>query len=111
MARQPGPSLQSVETRASWRVAVVSLVILGISWGGPWVSAVGLKQIAADLGGTRSAPALASRARARLRRARSANARGLSPPTGRWSRWAPMLPRPRVREPRRSVMIAKDVLA
>ncbi len=51
--------MQTVETRESWRIAVVSLVILGISWAGPWLSAVGLKQIAADLGGERSAPALA----------------------------------------------------
>jgi len=40
-------------------VASVSLVLLGLSYGGPWITAVGLKQIAGDTGGARSVPSLA----------------------------------------------------
>src|SRR4051812_12748714 len=50
---------RSIETRASWVVAGVSLLLLGLSFGGPWITAVGLKQIAADTGGARSVPSLA----------------------------------------------------
>jgi MFS family permease len=50
---------RSIETRASWVVAGVSLILLGLSFGGPWITAVGLKQIAADTGGARSVPSLA----------------------------------------------------
>jgi MFS family permease len=50
----------SIESRASWVVASVSLVLLGMSFGGPWITAVGLKTIAADMGGARSVPALAN---------------------------------------------------
>ena len=50
----------SVETRTSWVVASVSLVLLGMSFGGPWITAVGLKSIAAEMGGSRSVPALGS---------------------------------------------------
>jgi len=49
----------SVETRASWLVASVALVILSFSYGAPLVTAVALKPIAADLGSSRSLPALA----------------------------------------------------
>ena len=49
----------SVETRASWVVAVVVLVILALSFGAPWIAVVALKQIAAESGGLRSVPALA----------------------------------------------------
>jgi len=52
----PAPS---VETRASWVVAVVALIILAIAYGAPLMVAVALKPIAADLGTPRSAPALA----------------------------------------------------
>src|SRR5688572_14689757 len=51
---------RSVETRASWVVAGISLALLGMSFGGPWITAVGLKSIAEDMGGVRSVPALAS---------------------------------------------------
>ena len=48
-----------METRASWVVASVSLLLLGLSFGGPWITAVGLKEIASDTGGARQVPALA----------------------------------------------------
>ena len=50
---------RSIETRASWTVAGVSLILLGLSYGGPWITAVGLKEIAGDTGGARSVPSLA----------------------------------------------------
>jgi MFS family permease len=50
---------RSIETRASWVVASVSLILLGFSFGGPWITAVGLKAIASDTGGARQVPALA----------------------------------------------------
>jgi MFS family permease len=50
---------RSIETRASWIVASVSLILLGFSFGGPWITAVGLKAIASDTGGARQVPALA----------------------------------------------------
>jgi MFS family permease len=50
---------RSIETRTSWVVASVSLILLGLSFGGPWITAVGLKTIAADTGGARTVPALA----------------------------------------------------
>ena len=50
----------SIETRTSWIVAGVSLGLLGISFGSPWITSVGLKQIAAEMGGSRSVPALAA---------------------------------------------------
>jgi len=51
---------RSVETRASWVVATVSLVLLGLSFGAPWITSVALKLIAEEMGGARSIPALAS---------------------------------------------------
>lgn len=50
----------SIETRASWVVAIAALAILSIAYGGPLLSAIALKPIAADLGTPRSAPALAA---------------------------------------------------
>ena len=50
---------RSIETRASWVVASVSLILLGLSFGGPWITAVGLKEIASDTGGARQVPSLA----------------------------------------------------
>ena len=52
--------IQSIETRASWVVAGISLAILGTSFGSPWVAVVALKTIAAETGGARSVPAFAS---------------------------------------------------
>ena len=51
---------RSIETRASWVVATVSLLLLGMSFGGLWITAIGLKAIAADMGGSRSVPSLAA---------------------------------------------------
>jgi MFS family permease len=49
-----------VDSRRSWIVATVALICLGMSFGGPLISTVGLKTIAADMGGARSVPALGS---------------------------------------------------
>src|SRR5713226_9615496 len=51
--------LQSVETKSSWIIATVVLVILALSFGAPWIAVVALKRIAAENGGLRSVPALA----------------------------------------------------
>jgi MFS family permease len=53
-------SIPSIETRSSWVAAGVSVILLSTSFGALWITAVGLSQIAADLGGARSAPSLAS---------------------------------------------------
>jgi MFS family permease len=52
--------VKSIETRSSWIVATVVLLILMLSFGAPWISIVALKAIAAETGGMRSVPALAS---------------------------------------------------
>ncbi|MCC6780652.1 MAG: MFS transporter [Hyphomicrobiales bacterium] len=52
--------LPSVETKASWVLAGVVLVILAMSFGAPWIAIVALKTIAAETGGQRSVPALAT---------------------------------------------------
>ncbi|HYU12416.1 MAG TPA: MFS transporter, partial [Stellaceae bacterium] len=53
-------TITTIETRSSWVVASVSVALLSLSFGALWITAVGLKTIAADLGGARSAPSLAS---------------------------------------------------
>ena len=50
----------SIETRTSWIVASLSLLILGVSFGAAWIGVVALKPIAAETGGARSVPALAT---------------------------------------------------
>src|SRR5262245_49881681 len=50
----------SIESRDSWIVATMVLVILAVSFGAPWVSIVALKAIAADTGGLRAVPSLAT---------------------------------------------------
>jgi MFS family permease len=50
----------SVETKTSWAVASVALVVLAMSFGAAWITAVALKDIASEVDGTRSVPALAS---------------------------------------------------
>src|SRR6202158_3969480 len=50
----------SIESRASWVVASVALCIMGMSFGAAWITAVALKEIAAEVNGLRSIPALAS---------------------------------------------------
>ncbi len=52
--------MQSVESKSSWVVAVVVLTILALSFGAPWITIVALKLIAAETGGLRTVPALAS---------------------------------------------------
>ena len=49
----------SIETRQSWTVAVVSLIVLTMSYGAPMVTVVALKPIAAEFDAPRSAPTLA----------------------------------------------------
>ena len=49
----------TIETRASWRVCLAALGIAAVSFAAPAITVVGLKSIAADLGGERSVPALA----------------------------------------------------
>jgi MFS family permease len=49
----------TIETRASWVTALTALGIYSLAFGAPIVTVVALKQIAADLGGGRSLPALA----------------------------------------------------
>jgi len=55
----PSPS-DSVENKASWVVASVALAILAMSFGAAWITVVALKDIAGEVGGLRSIPALAS---------------------------------------------------
>lgn len=50
---------KSIETRASWVVATVALAVLTVSYGAPLVTVIALKPIAAELGTSRSGPALA----------------------------------------------------
>jgi MFS family permease len=53
-------TFSSVETRRSWLVASVVLLIMAIAFGAPWVTLVALKDIAAEVRGERSIPAFAS---------------------------------------------------
>ena len=50
----------SIETKASWAVASAALFVLAMSFGAGWITAVALKDIASEVGGSRSVPALAS---------------------------------------------------
>ncbi len=50
---------QSIESRASWVVALTALGIYTVSFGAPLITVVALKSIAAEMGGARSVPALA----------------------------------------------------
>jgi MFS family permease len=50
----------SVDSRSSWVVAGVVLLILALSFGAPWITVVALKQIAAEAGGLREVPSLAT---------------------------------------------------
>jgi len=50
----------SIENKQSWLVASVALFIMLMSFGAAWIGAVALKDIAAEVGGTRSIPAFAS---------------------------------------------------
>src|ERR671929_1039414 len=48
-----------VDSRASWAVALTALGVYSVSFGAPTITVVALKPIAAELGDTRSVPALA----------------------------------------------------
>src|SRR6202012_5389930 len=50
----------SIETKASWAVASAALFALAMSFGAAWITAVALKDIASEVDGSRSVPALAS---------------------------------------------------
>lgn len=50
----------SIETRASWVIATVALVIIAMAFGAAWIIAVALKDIAAEVDGMRSIPSLAA---------------------------------------------------
>ncbi|WP_176952951.1 MFS transporter [Belnapia rosea] len=50
----------SIESRASWLVALAAVAILSVSFGAPLLVVVALRPIAADLGDARAIPALAS---------------------------------------------------
>ena len=60
VTRMPHASSASIETRASWVIASVALLVMLMAFGGAWITAVALKDIAAEVGGERSVPALAS---------------------------------------------------
>jgi hypothetical protein len=53
-------SSSSIESRSSWVVASIALVTMMMAFGAAWITAVALKDIAAEVGGSRSVPALAS---------------------------------------------------
>ena len=50
----------SIESRDSWVIASVALCTMAMSFGAAWITAVALKDIAAEVDGMRSIPALAS---------------------------------------------------
>ena len=50
----------TVETAASWHIAIASVLVMAAGWGAPSLIAVALKPMAADLGTSRSVPALAA---------------------------------------------------
>jgi MFS family permease len=54
------PAARLIDSKSSWVAATVSVLILGTAFGAPWMAAVALKDIAAEVGGTRSVPALAA---------------------------------------------------
>jgi MFS family permease len=50
----------SIESRESWVVASAALCTMAMAMGSAWITAVALKDIASEIGGARSVPALAS---------------------------------------------------
>jgi len=54
------PAVRVADSKSSWVLATVCVLILGTAFGAPWMAAVALKDIAAEVGGTRSVPALAN---------------------------------------------------
>lgn len=57
MMHAPSPS---IETRESWVVATVALGVMAMAFGSAWITPVALKNIAAEVDGARSIPAVAS---------------------------------------------------
>jgi MFS family permease len=57
--RQDGEA-PSIESRASWVIAITAVVILSMSFGAPLILIVGLREIAETLGETRALPSLAA---------------------------------------------------
>ena len=53
-------TVSSVESRTSWLVAGMILVVMAVAFGAPWITLVALKDIAAEVDGARSVPAFAS---------------------------------------------------
>jgi MFS family permease len=53
-------SPRSIETKESWTVATIALIAMLMAFGAAWITPVALKDIAAEAGGTRSVPALAT---------------------------------------------------
>ena len=53
------PRPRGIETRQSWVIACVALLVLSIAYGAPLVTVVALQPIAAEFGTQRAAPALA----------------------------------------------------
>lgn len=54
------PSNTSVDSRQAWIVVTACLCCLGMSFGAPLIATIGLKVIAAEMGGARSVPSLGS---------------------------------------------------
>lgn len=54
------PAARLVDSKSSWVVATICVLVLGTAFGAPWMAAVALKDIAAEVGGSRSVPALAT---------------------------------------------------
>jgi MFS family permease len=54
------PAARLVDSKSSWVIATVSVLVLGIAFGAPWMGVVALTDIAAEVGGSRSVPALAT---------------------------------------------------
>jgi MFS family permease len=57
---QTTPPALRTDSKEAWTVAAASLAIIAFSFGAPWITAVALKNIAAEADGARSVPALAS---------------------------------------------------
>ncbi len=57
--RRTKAGVATIESRASWVVALTAVGIAAVSFGAPLVAVVGLKPIAAEFGSARSVPALA----------------------------------------------------
>src|SRR5580704_18616733 len=52
------PAARLIDSKSSWVVATVTVLVLGVAFGAPWMAAVALKDIAAEVGGARAVPAL-----------------------------------------------------